>query len=67
MPPEFAQQIQQLFARQIAVAFLEHCAQMQAPVSLANPRIDELAASSRALEAIALESEFLLEPLDPEA
>jgi hypothetical protein len=66
MPPEFAQQIQQLFARQLAVAFLEHCAQLPAPVSLVNARIDELAAGPLALEACALESEFLLEPVDPE-
>ena len=62
MPPEFAQQIQQLFARQMAVAFLEHCAQLPAPVSLVNARIDELAAGPLAVEACALEAEFLLEP-----
>ena len=66
MPPEFAQQMQQLFARQ-AVAFLEHCAQLQAPVSLVNSRIDALAAGPMALEACALEAEFLLDPIDPEA
>jgi len=66
MPPEFAQHMQQLFARQMAVAFLEHCAQLQAPVSLVNSRIDALAAGPMALEACALEAEFLLDPLDPE-
>jgi hypothetical protein len=67
MPPEFAQQMQQLLARQMAVAFLEHCAQLQAPVSLVNARIDALAAGPQAVEACALEAEFLLNPLDPEA
>ena len=62
MPPEYAQQMQQLFARQMAVAFLEHCAKLSAPVSLVNARIDELAAGPLAVEACALESEFLLEP-----
>jgi len=66
MPPEFAQHMQQIFARQMAVAFLEHCAQLQAPVSLVNSRIDALAAGPMALEACALEAEFLLDPLDPE-
>jgi hypothetical protein len=42
MPPEFAQQIQQLFARQMAVAFLHHCARLDAPVSLVNSRIEAL-------------------------
>jgi hypothetical protein len=46
----------------MAVAFLEHCAQLPAPVSLVNARIDELAAGPLAVEACALESEFLLEP-----
>ncbi len=54
--------MQQLFARQMAVAFLEHCAQLQAPVSLVNSRIDELAAGPLGVEACALEAEFLLEP-----
>jgi hypothetical protein len=57
MPPEFAQQIQQLFARQMAVAFLEHCSALDAPVSLVNQRLDELGDP----EAVAaLEAEFLL-------
>ena len=42
MPPEFAQQMQQLFARQMAVAFLHHCARLDAPVSLVNSRIEAL-------------------------
>jgi hypothetical protein len=58
MPPEFAQQMQQLFARQMAVAFLHHCARLDAPVSLVNDRIEAL----DAVDAQALEAEFLLEP-----
>ncbi|NDF61419.1 MAG: hypothetical protein EB136_00365 [Synechococcaceae bacterium WBB_3_034] len=59
MPPEFAQQMQQLMARQMAVAFLHHCARLDAPVSLVNSRIEAL---GDAPEAQALEAEFLLEP-----
>ncbi|MEY2645415.1 MAG: hypothetical protein RLZZ611_2064, partial [Cyanobacteriota bacterium] len=44
MPPEFAQQMQQLFARQMAVAFLHHCARLDAPVSLVNGRLEALEA-----------------------
>ena len=46
MPPEFAQQMQQLFARQMAVAFLHHCARLDAPVSLVNSRIEALEAGA---------------------
>ena len=46
MPPEFAQQMQQLFARQMAVAFLHHCARLDAPVSLVNSRIEALQGSA---------------------
>ncbi|MBM5788903.1 MAG: hypothetical protein ACKOCA_11555, partial [Vulcanococcus sp.] len=59
MPPEFAQQMQQLMARQMAVAFLHHCARLDAPVSLVNARIDSL---GDAPEAQALQAEFLLDP-----
>ena len=59
MPSEFAQQMQQLMARQMAVAFLHHCARLDAPVSLVNARIDSL---GTAPEAQALEAEFLLDP-----
>lgn len=75
MPPEFAQQMQQLFARQMAVAFLHHCARLDAPVSLVNGRIEALEgfmadgeqpATSQAdrasADARALEAEFILEP-----
>jgi hypothetical protein len=64
MPPEFAQQMQQLFARQMAVAFLHHCARLEAPVSLVNSRIEALggAADQASADARALEAEFLLEP-----
>lgn len=58
MPPEFAQQMQQLMARQMAVAFLHHCARLDAPVSLVNARIDSL---GDAPEAQALQAEFLLD------
>ena len=64
MPPEFAQQMQQLFARQMAVAFLHHCAQLDAPVSLVNLRLEALQAgadSASAAAAQALEAEFLLD------
>jgi predicted kinase len=64
MPPEFAQQMQQLFARQMAVAFLHHCAQLDAPVSLVNPRLEALQAGAddaSAAAAQALEAEFLLD------
>jgi len=59
MPPEFAQQMQQLMALQMAVAFLHHCARLDAPVSLVNARIDSL---GDAPEAQALQAEFLLDP-----
>ncbi|GDX72330.1 hypothetical protein LBMAG39_07630 [Cyanobium sp.] len=59
MPPEFAQQMQQLMARQMAVAFLHHCARLDAPVSLVNSRLEAL---GDAPEAQALEAEFLLAP-----
>ena len=64
MPPEFAQQMQQLFARQMAVVFLHHCARLDAPVSLVNGRLEarEAAAGADSAEARALEAEFLLEP-----
>ena len=61
MPPEFAQQMQQLFARQMAVAFLHHCAQLDAPVSLVNLRLEALQAgadSASAAAAQALKAEF---------
>ncbi|MFM8935444.1 MAG: hypothetical protein ACKOE9_00455 [Vulcanococcus sp.] len=65
MPPEFAQQMQQLFARQMAVAYLHHCARLDAPVSLVNSRLEALEAGTSAPEtnpdARALEAEFLLE------
>jgi hypothetical protein len=65
MPPEFAQQMQQLFARQMAVAFLHHCARLDAPVSLVNSRIEALESTVGAgsAEARALEAEFILDPL----
>ncbi|MFZ9850939.1 MAG: hypothetical protein ACO3FA_11290 [Vulcanococcus sp.] len=59
MPPEFAQQMQQLFARQMAVAFLHHCAGLEVPVSLVNSRIEAL---EHPADARALAAEFLLEP-----
>ena len=64
MPPEFAQHMQQLFARQMAVAFLHHCSRLDAPVSLVNGRLEALEAEAGAdsAEARALEAEFLLEP-----
>ena len=75
MPPEFAQQMQQLFARQMAVAFLHHCARLDAPVSLVNRRIEALesavsqgsadapaTAAQASADARALEAEFILEP-----
>lgn len=64
MPPEFAQQMQQLFARQMTVAFLHHCASLEAPVSLVNRRLEALerGAPADSADARALESEFLLEP-----
>ena len=46
MPPEFAQQMQQLFARQMVVAFLHHCARLDAPVSLVNSRLAALEAAA---------------------
>ena len=67
MPPEFAQQMQQLFARQMAVAFLHHCARLDAPVSLVNSRIEALEGAASqpdraSADARALEAEFILEP-----
>lgn len=65
MPPEFAQQMQQLFARQMAVAYLHHCARLDAPVSLVSSRLEALEAGNSAPgpnpDARALEAEFLLE------
>jgi len=57
MPLEFAQQRQQLFARQMVLALLEHCATLDAPVSLANQRLEALEDPQA---AAALEAEFLL-------
>ena len=59
MPPEFAQPFQQLFARQMTLALLEHCVRLDAPVSLVNQRLDALGDGP---EAQALEAGFLLEP-----
>jgi len=64
MPPEFAQQMQQLFARQMALAFLHHCARLDAPVSLVNARLEALQAGAdnvSAAAAQALEAEFMLD------
>ena len=58
MPPEFPPPIQQLMARQMAVAFLHHCAGLEAPVSLVNRQIDALGDGP---DALALEAEFLLD------
>jgi len=58
MPSEFPQPIQQLMARQMVVAFLHHCAGLDAPVSLVNRRLDALGDGA---EAQALEAEFLLD------
>jgi hypothetical protein len=62
MPPEFAQQIQQLFVRQMTLGFLEHCVRLPAPVSLASDRIESLRACSDLADTAALEAEFLLPP-----
>jgi hypothetical protein len=64
MPPDFALQIQQLFARQMAVTFLHHCARLEAPLSLVSRRLEALGQGS---DAQALEAEFLLRPLGPGA
>jgi len=64
MPPEFAQQMQQLFARQMAVAFLHHCARLDAPVSLVEDRLGALQSGpddASTAAAQALEAEFLLD------
>ena len=53
--------MQQLFSRQMAVAFLHHCAQLDAPVSLVNLRLEALQAgadSASAAAAQALKAEF---------
>jgi hypothetical protein len=42
MPPEFAQQLQQFFARQMAVAYLHRCAAADLTVNLVTPRLEEL-------------------------
>jgi hypothetical protein len=64
MPPEFAQQMQQLFARQMVVAVLHHSARLDVPVSLVNGRLKalEAAAGADSAEVRALEAEFLVEP-----
>jgi hypothetical protein len=49
----------------MAVAFLHHCARLDAPVSLVNSRIEALEGTVGAgsAEARALEAEFILDPL----
>ncbi|MFN5696385.1 MAG: hypothetical protein ACK486_05050 [Cyanobacteriota bacterium] len=63
VPPEVAQQLQQLFARQMVVAFLHHCAAIEAPASLGRDRLEELNQAGEKEAARALAAEF--EPLLP--
>lgn len=61
MPPEFAQQLQQLFARQMAVAYLHRCAAYQLPLNLVSARLEELDQQGQGAACQALRAEF--EPL----
>lgn len=64
MPPEFAQQIQQLFARQLVMAFLHHCARLEAPLAPLTSRLEALERCTdpgAAAAARALKAEYLLD------
>ncbi len=58
MPPEFAQQLQQLFARQMAVVFLHRCAAHDVPLNLVSARLAELERQDQPLDVAALTAEF---------
>ncbi|MFN9635354.1 MAG: hypothetical protein ACK55D_01390 [Synechococcaceae cyanobacterium] len=60
MPPEFAQQLQQLFARQIAVAFLHRCAVHNLPLNLVSARLEELDAEGDPAAGAAQRAEFTI-------
>jgi hypothetical protein len=58
MPPEFAQHLQQLFARQMAVVYLHRCARHDVPVNLVAPRLEDLERQGDAAARAALLAEF---------
>ncbi|MFM7733339.1 MAG: hypothetical protein ACKO6F_07765 [Cyanobium sp.] len=58
MPPEFAQQLQQLFARQMAVVYLHRCARHDVPVNLVAPRLEDLEHQGDEAACAALLAEF---------
>jgi hypothetical protein len=58
MPPEFAQHLQQLFARQMAVVYLHRCARHEVPVNLVAPRLEDLERQGDAVARAALLAEF---------
>jgi hypothetical protein len=60
MPPEFAQQLQQLFARQMAVAYLHRCASVDLSPYLVSARLDELDQQGQSQAAHALQAEFAM-------
>ncbi|MEB3256115.1 MAG: hypothetical protein VKJ05_06995 [Synechococcaceae cyanobacterium] len=62
MPPEFAQQLQQLFARQMAVAYLHRCGVPTLPLNLVSARLEELEAAGDLAACAALRAEFLSDP-----
>ena len=67
MPPEFAQQLQQLFARQMAVAYLHRCAVHTLPLNLVSARLGELEVEGPTAASLALRAEFSLDAMDQTA
>jgi hypothetical protein len=68
MPPEFAQHLQQLFARQMAVVYLHRCARHDVPVNLVRSRLDDLERQGDQHAREALLAEFqTAEPAEPSA
>lgn len=58
MPPEFAQHLQQLFARQMAVVYLHRCAHHNVPVNLVRSRLEDLERMGDERAHAALMAEF---------
>jgi hypothetical protein len=66
MPPEFAQHLQQLFARQMAVVYLHRCARHDLPVNLVSARLEDLERQGDQPARAALMAEFIAaEPAEP--
>ncbi len=60
MPPEFAQHLQHLFARQMAVVYLHRCARHDLPVNLVSARLEDLERQGDQPARAALMAEFIV-------